>query len=125
MSYSQWIRTSTRRRVYERDGWRCVWCKADLQFINPFDRTLDHVLPRSKGGSNKTHNLVTCCRSCNDDRGDTVAIHYAYKIAGHNLSSTDRPGRLVARRAGVILARLLDAVTAELPAQVSLPLERE
>jgi hypothetical protein len=116
MSYSQWIRTTTRRRIYERDGWRCVWCGCDLRFASQYERTLDHVLPRSRGGSNKAHNLVTACRRDNDARSDVSAIEYAYRISGYRQGRTDRPGRLIARRAGVILARLLDAVCAELPA---------
>ena len=32
--------------------------------------TLDHVIPKSKGGPNSWKNLVTCCGSCNVKKGD-------------------------------------------------------
>jgi 5-methylcytosine-specific restriction endonuclease McrA len=32
--------------------------------------TIDHVLPKSRGGSNRWTNLVTCCTNCNRKKGD-------------------------------------------------------
>ncbi len=52
-----------RNRVYRRDGHACVYCGATE------DLSLDHVVPRSKGGSDGEDNLVTCCRSCNSKKG--------------------------------------------------------
>lgn len=45
--------------IYERDGWRCVQCGSTD------DLTLDHVRPRSKGGTNHYGNLQTLCGPCN------------------------------------------------------------
>lgn len=45
--------------VYKRDQYRCVYCGSEK------DLTLDHVLPKSRGGVNSWDNLVTCCRKCN------------------------------------------------------------
>jgi len=59
---SSWIRKEKRARVYERDRWICVYCTRGHY---PRDLTLDHVVPRSKGGTNDVSNLVTACRSCN------------------------------------------------------------
>jgi len=49
---SKWIWPNTRRRIYKRDGWRCVWCQRDVRSVRKAQRTLDHVLPRSLGGTN-------------------------------------------------------------------------
>ena len=61
---SGWIRPEKRHRIYLRDDWTCVYCytyrAGDFQHL-----TVDHVKPRSKGGSNHHSNLVTACRSCN------------------------------------------------------------
>lgn len=115
---SKWIRPEKRARIYQRDGYHCLWCTRDLRFVAPVERTLDHVLCRARGGSNEAHNLITACLTCNAGRADASAIDYAYRIAGHRLGSTDRPLRLVARRAAVILTRILDAVCTDLPPRV-------
>jgi len=53
-----------RHRVYRRDGGECVYCGSTKQL------TLDHVIPKSKGGSNEWTNLVTCCHKCNLHKAD-------------------------------------------------------
>lgn len=50
--------------VLERDGYRCVYC-GDTHI--PLQ--LDHVVPRSRGGSDGPENLVACCRPCNCSKG--------------------------------------------------------
>ena len=44
--------------------------------------TLDHYVPRSRGGSNKAHNLITSCRRCNFRRQNLPALLWAQKLAG-------------------------------------------
>jgi 5-methylcytosine-specific restriction endonuclease McrA len=53
-----------RTRVYKRDNHECVYCGSKKQL------TLDHVIPKSKGGRNEWNNLVTCCFKCNLKKGD-------------------------------------------------------
>lgn len=53
-----------RQNVFRRDDHKCVYC-GDKENL-----TLDHVVPRSKGGSNTWDNLLTCCGSCNVKKGD-------------------------------------------------------
>lgn len=52
-----------RRAVLRRDGPGCHWCGAE------YAPTLDHVIPRSMGGSDKIENLVLACEDCNQARG--------------------------------------------------------
>ena len=40
--------------------------------------TQDHILPRSRGGSNGQHNLQTMCTQCNSAKGDTIPDGYQY-----------------------------------------------
>lgn len=62
--HRQWMPSSeTRRRILERDEYACTYCGAKENL------TLDHVIPRSKGGGHDDFNLVTCCRSCNTSKG--------------------------------------------------------
>ena len=54
----------SRQNIYKRDGYRCVYCGGREKL------TLDHVIPRSKGGRDSWHNLVTACQRCNTEKGD-------------------------------------------------------
>ncbi|MBF9135217.1 HNH endonuclease [Plantactinospora sp. S1510] len=53
----------SRAGVMRRDGRRCAYC------AGPAD-TVDHVLPRSRGGRNSWRNTVAACYSCNQAKGD-------------------------------------------------------
>jgi 5-methylcytosine-specific restriction endonuclease McrA len=48
-----------RSRIYKRDNHECVYCGSKK------DLTLDHVMPKSRGGGNGWNNLVTSCFKCN------------------------------------------------------------
>jgi 5-methylcytosine-specific restriction endonuclease McrA len=56
-----------RLRIYMRDKFRCQYC-GDKKAAG--DLTLDHILPRSRGGDNSPVNIVTACVSCNNRKGD-------------------------------------------------------
>jgi 5-methylcytosine-specific restriction endonuclease McrA len=49
----------SRQNILKRDDNRCIYCGSHD------DLTIDHVIPRSKGGENTWENLVACCGSCN------------------------------------------------------------
>ncbi|MFZ5871133.1 MAG: HNH endonuclease [Actinomycetota bacterium] len=53
----------SRRGVLRRDGHRCAYCRRSAA-------TVDHVLPRSRGGPETWENLVACCVRCNNLKGD-------------------------------------------------------
>lgn len=76
-----WINPKTRRRIYWRDGFRCVICngRAGVDFST---LSLDHVVPRARGGSNRHTNLITCCLACNEKRGDTPLLTYCLETIG-------------------------------------------
>lgn len=66
---SKWITPMLRLAIYHRDGFRCVYCrKPRLKNYSGENLSLDHVVPRSAGGTDDPTNLVTCCRSCNSSR---------------------------------------------------------
>lgn len=54
----------TRREVFRRDGYLCQYCGRHTS--NP---TLDHVIPRHRGGQHTWENLVTACMRCNHRKG--------------------------------------------------------
>ena len=56
-----------RMRIYMRDKYRCQYCAARKR-VN--DLTLDHILPRSRGGDNSPVNIVTACVPCNNRKSN-------------------------------------------------------
>ena len=58
-------RKISRRALFARDGWRCVYCGTTNGRL-----TLDHVVPRSRGGESVWENVVTACAPCNLRKGD-------------------------------------------------------
>lgn len=54
----------TRREVFIRDEHTCQYCG-----VRTSDLTIDHVVPRSRGGQHTWENLVSACRACNHRKG--------------------------------------------------------
>jgi 5-methylcytosine-specific restriction endonuclease McrA len=68
---------SQRRALLERDGPWCTYCGRLFGTGLPFSRpTLDHVVPRSRGGSSALVNLVLACKPCNRDKGDLSSAEF-------------------------------------------------
>ena len=57
----------TRRLVYARDQYTCQYCGAHLSASH---LTLDHVIPKSRGGAKTWENIVTACKRCNQRKGN-------------------------------------------------------
>ena len=57
----------TRKNIFRRDNNCCQYCSCPLNVENA---TVDHVLPRSKGGKHKWDNVVACCLKCNRKKGN-------------------------------------------------------
>ena len=63
-----------RRRVMKRDGYQCGYCGSKRNL------TIDHIIPRCKGGDNSWKNLVTCCSKCNNSKGDKTPEEVGLKL---------------------------------------------
>jgi 5-methylcytosine-specific restriction endonuclease McrA len=59
-------RKITRRAVFARDDWTCQYCGSRSNL------TVDHVIPRSKGGGSSWDNIVASCAPCNRRKGDAL-----------------------------------------------------
>lgn len=55
-----------RQNIFKRDHHKCQYCG-----INK-DLTLDHVIPKSRGGKTSWDNLVSACKVCNSRKGDNL-----------------------------------------------------
>lgn len=60
-------RTLSRKGILARDKHTCQYC---LSEDSPARLTLDHIIPRSRGGANAWENLVAACFACNNVKGD-------------------------------------------------------
>lgn len=56
------------RRLLERDGEQCAYC--GRPFSQKFRMTIDHRVPRAKGGLTQLPNLCLACNSCNNLKAD-------------------------------------------------------
>lgn len=65
-----------REYLLAKFGRACVYCGATGVPLN-----LDHVHPRSRGGSNRVSNLVLACIPCNQDKGSRYVMEFAPKFA--------------------------------------------
>lgn len=85
-----------RRNIFARDNHTCQYCGKRLK---PSDLSLDHVIPRSRGGSTSWDNIVSACRACNVRKGRRTP-------AEANLQLIRRPVK--PRRNPVVLVKLSD-----------------
>lgn len=63
----------SRRAVFARDRGLCQYCGKSAESI-------DHVIPRSKGGGHTWDNVVACCRKCNTFKGDRLLENCALRL---------------------------------------------
>jgi 5-methylcytosine-specific restriction endonuclease McrA len=88
----------TRREVFARDHQRCQYCGR-----RGGDLTLDHVLPKHRGGAHDWDNLVAACRSCNHRKGGRTPVEAKMRLL-------TRPATPIASAAD-LFARYLDRYT--------------
>jgi len=63
----------TRRAIFARDGGKCVYCQAPAASI-------DHVMPRSRGGGHTWENVVSACHRCNHAKADRTLKDLGWKL---------------------------------------------
>lgn len=66
-----------------RDGWDCHYCGAALGWGHPSVTRpeVEHVIPRSRGGTDRLDNLVLSCGPCNRAKGTMTASEFAVWVA--------------------------------------------
>lgn len=63
----------SRRALFARDGGKCVYCQAPATSI-------DHVIPRSRGGGHNWENVVSACHKCNHHKADKTLKEIGWKL---------------------------------------------
>jgi 5-methylcytosine-specific restriction endonuclease McrA len=70
-------RALSRKNILLRDRNTCQYCATVL---SSGELTLDHVIPRSRGGSSTWENLVACCHTCNRRKGNQFPLEAGMKL---------------------------------------------
>ncbi len=83
----------TRVNILLRDDETCQYCGKHTREL-----TLDHVIPRSRGGQSTWENLVACCKACNGKKGN----HLLKEV---NMHLIRQPRALTQEYAGFFLLR--------------------
>lgn len=65
-----------RQQIYDLSGGECFYCGRVIAFK---EATIDHIVPKSKGGSWRLENLVLACRKCNRIKGQIENIDEAVR----------------------------------------------
>lgn len=65
----------SRREMLRRDSYQCQYCGNEKQL------TIDHLIPRSKGGKHAWNNVVTACTACNSRKGNLTLEQAGMKLA--------------------------------------------
>ena len=73
-----------KEKLRKRQRNKCYWCGEQMN-NRQYDRreiTLDHIVPKSKGGLAVRENLVAACRECNERRGNMDATDFEKEMKG-------------------------------------------
>lgn len=84
----------TRKNLYVRDDYCCQYCAK--QFVSS-DLTIDHVIPKSHGGTLVWENTVTACKDCNFRKSNRIIkpIKQAVRPTWHQLNQNSKRYPLV------------------------------
>jgi 5-methylcytosine-specific restriction endonuclease McrA len=78
----------SRRNVFKRDHWTCQYCGVQP---GSEELTIDHVVPRSQGGTSTWDNCVLACIDCNKQKADRTPHQAGMKLKKPPLSPTWKP----------------------------------
>lgn len=81
----------TRRAVFARDGGRCQYCSAPAT-------SLDHVVPRSRGGEHVWENVVSACARCNHLKADRAIAELGWRLRRPPVAPSGAAWRVVGLR---------------------------
>lgn len=72
-----------------RQNWLCFYCRRQLSKAT---LTIDHIIPKSKGGGNHIDNMVGACFPCNNQRGNMDAGQFLALKTGSKTQKSPAPG---------------------------------
>lgn len=66
-------RRKFRESIFEAWNWTCIYCDRQL---SEKDATIDHIVPKHKGGHSTRNNLTCACNNCNRAKGSLPVFEY-------------------------------------------------
>jgi 5-methylcytosine-specific restriction endonuclease McrA len=90
-------RALSRKNILLRDRNTCQYCG---EVLSSGDLTLDHVVPRSRGGLSTWENLVACCHGCNREKGNQLLAETEMKLLREPRSFNLHTSRHIMRMIG-------------------------
>ena len=88
----------TRKNILNRDKNRCMYCGGEFPARA---LTLDHIIPRSRGGKNTWENLVACCMPCNKKKDNKLLSELKdMKLLVHPKGLNSHSKRFILRNMG-------------------------
>lgn len=78
----------SRPALMQRDDYRCAYCGKRAE-------TIDHVVPRSRGGGHSWENCVACCARCNHRKADRTLRELGWQLSETPRAPRGRHWRLV------------------------------
>ena len=80
------LNSTAKRRIYRRDGKVCAYCEARRNL------TIDHIMPKYRGGTDDDENLQVLCWNCNKRKGSSLPTTHkrpkkAMKIEGRRVKA--------------------------------------
>jgi 5-methylcytosine-specific restriction endonuclease McrA len=75
----------SRRNLMLRDGGKCQYCGVNVSLKNS---TIDHVVPKSRGGKHSWENVVLACSKCNQKKADKMPDSFYLKLSKRPVAPT-------------------------------------
>ncbi|TCD47708.1 HNH endonuclease [Chlorobium sp. N1] len=75
-----------RKNILRRDAYQCQYCGRTEEQL-----TIDHIIPRSRGGEDSWENLITACRKCNTKKGNRTPKEASMQL----MKKAERPNHLM------------------------------
>ena len=69
----------SRKKIYERDNYSCQYCGNQRGSKNA-KLSIDHIIPKSKGGQSTWENVVAACLKCNNKKSDSLLEDLGWKL---------------------------------------------
>lgn len=79
-----WEAFELKRKLFQASP-HCTYCHTRLEV---WEGTLDHVIPRAKGGGNGPDNLVLACFPCNQAKQDMLPLNFFVRKYAHRLQES-------------------------------------
>ena len=96
------LQVVSRKNIFLRDGERCMYCG---ERFKTRELTLDHIIPKSRGGSPSWSNLVSCCAKDNHRKGDRTPEEAGMELIHKPLPQNVHTPRFLLRSMGMEISQ--------------------